>query len=215
MDWLSVRQLLQRRKLHITLLLCLLIIFSFNSALANNQYQPETGDIIFHTSRSEQSLAIQAATRSPYSHMGIILFKNDNPYVYEASNVVKFTPLKQWIKQGIANKYVIKRLKNPLTEQQKALLIQKAIPYQSKPYDLTFSWSDERIYCSELVWKIYKSALDIEVGHLQKLHEFDLSSDKVIKKLKERYGDNIPFDETVISPNAIFDSPLLMTVDSF
>jgi hypothetical protein len=31
--------------------------------------------------------------------------------------------------------------------------------YEGKPYDLYFEWNDEIIYCSELVWKIYKNAL--------------------------------------------------------
>jgi uncharacterized protein YycO len=74
---------------------------------------------------------------------------------------------------------------------------------------LAFGWSDEKIYCSELVWKIYKRGADVEIGKLQQLSDFDLSSDIVKAKLKERYGDNIPMNETVISPAAIFESQLL------
>jgi hypothetical protein len=36
----------------------------------------------------------------------------------------------------------------------------------------------------------------------------------VKQKLKERYGDNIPMDQIVISPAAIFNSELLMMVKS-
>jgi hypothetical protein len=32
-------------------------------------------------------------------------------------------------------------------------------------------------------------------------------------KLQERYGQHVPLDEPVISPQAIFESPLLVTVD--
>ena len=49
------------------------------------------GDIIFHTSRSAQSLAIQRATHSPYSHMGLILYRNGQPYVFEAVGPVRCT----------------------------------------------------------------------------------------------------------------------------
>ena len=77
-----------------------------------------------------------------------------------------------------------------------------------------FGWSDDRIYCSELVWKIYKEALGIELGKLQQLKEFDLSHPIVQKKLKERYGNNIPYDEKVISPAAIFESEELELVTS-
>ena len=83
-----------------------------------------------------------------------------------------------------------------------------------KNYDLTFEWSDEKIYCSELIWKIYQRATGIEIGKLEKLSDFDLTNDAVKKKMKERYGNKIPMDETVISPASIFDSELLTTVKS-
>jgi hypothetical protein len=59
---------------------------------------------------------------------------------------------------------------------------------------------------------MYKDALNIEVGKLQELREFDLKNDIVKNKLRERYGDQIPLHEKVISPASIFDSELLTTV---
>ena len=85
-------------------------------------------------------------------------------------------------------------------------------PFREKPYDSYFEWSDDRIYCSELVWKIYKRALDIEIGKLQTMAEFDLSDPVVQKEIRERFGDSVPKEEIVISPAAIFASNLLITV---
>ena len=42
------------------------------------------GDIIFQTSSSRQTKAIQLATHSEWSHVGIILKNNNEFYVYEA-----------------------------------------------------------------------------------------------------------------------------------
>jgi Permuted papain-like amidase enzyme, YaeF/YiiX, C92 family len=70
--------------------------------------------------------------------------------------------------------------------------------FQGKKYDLAFEWSDERMYCSELVWKIYKEALDVEIGSLQRLREFHLEDPVVKGKLRERYGHEIPLEEPVI-----------------
>ena len=81
-----------------------------------------------------------------------------------------------------------------------------------KNYDLTFEWSDNKIYCSELIWKVYQRSTGIEIGKLQKLSEFDLKNEIVMKKMTERYGDKIPMNEIVISPSAIFDSELLTTI---
>lgn len=175
-------------------------------------YAPQQGDIIFQTSRSSQSQAIQQATDSVYSHMGIILFKNNKPYVFEAANKVKYTEIQNWIDRGVDGKYVIKRVKTSLTDEQKNKLFSTAQSYLNKPYDLTFEWSDSRLYCSELVWKIYSNAIGIQIGQRQKLKQFNLNSPVVKAKLNERYGTAIPLNEIVISPKAIFESPLLVTV---
>lgn len=84
--------------------------------------------------------------------------------------------------------------------------------YLGKSYDLTFEWSDDKMYCSELIWKIYKQSTGLEIGKLQKLKDFDLTNKFVKEKMQERYGENIPGEEIVISPAAIFDSELLITV---
>lgn len=175
-------------------------------------YTPKDGDIVFQTSRSSQSLAIQTATTSPYSHVGVVLIRKGKPYVLEAIQPVRFTPLKAWLDHGQNGHYVVKRTKQPLTQTAIAQLHRHAKDYLGKPYDLTFEWSDDRIYCSELVWKLYKQAAHIELAPLSKLGSFKLDVPVVQQKLKARYGDHIPLDEPVIPPSAIFDSPQLVTV---
>ena len=167
-----------------------------NSALQN-------GDIIFQTSQSTQSKAIQHATGSSFSHMGIIYIHNDKPYVYEAIQPVTLTDLDKWIQRGEKGRYTVKRLKNSkqiLKPDVLAKMKRIGEKYQGKDYDLYFGWSDEKMYCSELVWKIYKEALNLEIGKLQKIRDFDLSHPLVKAKLKERYGTNIPLEEPAISP---------------
>lgn len=173
------------------------------------------GDIIFHTSRSSQSAAIQRATHSRYSHMGMILHRDGKPYVYEAVNPVRYTPLDRWIARGEGGRYVVKRWRDAdakLDAKASQRLRKAALRFEGRPYDLAFEWSDTRIYCSELVWKAYREALGIEIGATQRLADFDLDDPIVKAKLAERYGAKIPLDETVISPQAMFDSPLLVTV---
>jgi hypothetical protein len=169
------------------------------------------GDIIFHTSRSAQSAAIQRATHSPYSHVGVVFLRDGKPFVFEAIATVRYTPLDAWIARGDGARYVVRRLKTALTPAQAAKLRASARQFEGKPYDLYFEWSDERIYCSELVWKMYEQALGVKLGALQKLREFDLTDPVVKGKMRERYGANVPLDEPVISPGAQFDSPLLIT----
>lgn len=173
------------------------------------------GDLIFQTSLSRQSNAIQKATNSKYSHCGLIFKEGGGYVVIEAVQPVKRTPLDKWIAKGLDGHYVIKRLKNAsqvMTVEVTSKIKKECELFIGKNYDMTFEWSDDKIYCSELIWKAYQRATGLEVGKLQKLREFDLSDKSVKAKMKERYGDNIPLDETVISPSAVYDSELLMTV---
>lgn len=179
--------------------------------------QVKEGDLIFQTSLSAQSMAIQLATHSEFSHCGIIQKKGDGLVVFEAVEPVKSTPLDKWIARGKNGHFVIKRLRNAgkvLTPQALQKMEQIEKTFTGRHYDKYFEWSDERIYCSELIWKVYKEALGIEVGKLEKLRDFDLTNEKVKAKMKERYGDKIPLEETVISPVSIYNSELLRTVGS-
>jgi hypothetical protein len=175
----------------------------------------KNGDIIFQTSFSSQSKAIQLATGSEYSHMGIIYIEDGEPFVYEAIQPVQLTPFNKWIARGQNKHYVVKRLKNSenvLTEDVLVKMRTIGNKFKNKNYDLYFEWSDDRIYCSELVWKIYFEATGISIGTLQELQDFDLSSPQVKQKLKERYGNKVPLHEKVISPASMFNSAALETI---
>ncbi len=175
----------------------------------------EEGDLIFQSSDSEQAQAIRTATGSRYSHVGILFRKNGELHVYEAIGPVRSTKLSDWVHRGKDEHYVVKRLKkaDSLLDRE-ALKEMRSVGkvFSGKKYDPYFNWSDERIYCSELVWKIYDRALDLRIGELQELSEFDLDEPLVRRLLKERYGDSIPLEEKVISPASMLRSDKLITV---
>jgi hypothetical protein len=194
------------------------ILLTAGAVYARHRLTPvglREGDIIFQTSLSAQSQAIQQATHSPYSHMGILLKTPKGLAVFEAASTVRFTRFDRWVRRGRHWKYVVKRLKNAdavLTKEALLKVHQSAEGLAGKPYDAAFEWSDDKVYCSELAWKIYQRALGIKIGALAALKDFDLSSPVVKAKLEERYHGKIPTNEKVISPQAMFESDLLETV---
>ena len=202
---------IQRR----TLLLGILTVWSL-ACTAGDRYLPRNGDIVFHTSRSAQSAAIQLATGSRYSHMGIVYLQEGVPFVFEAVEPVKLTPLPTWIARGRDHHYVAKRLRTAdqvLTRPALQRMLEVGRQLEGRHYDLWFEWSDDRLYCSELVWKIYQRAVGLEIGRLTRARDLDLSHPVVQAKLRERYGATAtPHDEPVISPAAMFASHLLETV---
>lgn len=197
-------------------LLLLPVLFACNSA----KYNPEAinavvreGDIIFQTSTSAQSRAIQLATHSKYSHVGLILKRKDKSMVLEAVNPVKYTPIEAWTSRGEDGAYIIKRLKDEsLGDSLISAMKSKAGRYTGLSYDIYFAWDDDEMYCSELVWKLYKQSAGIELCSLKKLKDFDLSSPLVQAKLNSRYNGKIPYNSFVVSPSDIYESSLLKEV---
>jgi uncharacterized protein YycO len=176
----------------------------------------QNGDIIFHTSNSGQSKVIQLATGSEFSHCGIIYKEEQKTYVIEAVQPVKKTPFEEFVKRGENNIYVVKRLKNADSILSASVLrdmkkeAQKMI---GKNYDSEFGWTDNQIYCSELVWKVYQRAAGIELVKLKKLRDYDFSNREVQSTLNKRYNNGIPWEDPMISPGDIFESPHLITVE--
>lgn len=194
-----------------------IVYYKYQTSI-NSKLKPvrlKNGDIIFQTSMSGQSKAIQLATHSPYSHCGIVYQQGNDWYVFEAIQPVTVTPLAKWVKRGKGEHYVVKRLKDAdkvLTADVQRKMKQEGEKLRGKNYDLHFEWSDKRIYCSELIWKLYERSAHVQVGELQQLKDFDLSNPAVQAKMRERYGNKLPLNEPVISPAAIYNSPLLRTV---
>ncbi|MDZ4824260.1 MAG: YiiX family permuted papain-like enzyme [Flavobacteriales bacterium] len=200
-----------------------LTLFATNSNLSAHDFQKKKtassidlleGDLIFQTNISPQCQAIQLATKSKWSHVGIILKENDEWMVLEAVQPVKMTALKDFIRRGEKGEYALKRLNSEGVLSADIINAMHEMGEQQlgKNYDGIFMWSDEEMYCSELVWKIYHTTTGLEIGALQALGDFDLSHPLVKEKLEERYGRNIPLEEKMISPGAMFDSDLLIQV---
>ena len=203
------------------LLFFTMVVFSCEQVKPNSdttntatKIKPEmqTGDIIFQSSTSGQSAAIQLATKSKYSHVGIVIIENGDTSVMEAVQPVKITPLKKWVKFGSTDHYVVKRLKTTDASYTKGVedLISYGKTHLGKKYDIKFHWSDKKMYCSELVYKCYENGLGIELCKKRALKDFDLSHPIVKKKMEERYHGNIPLDEPMVSPGDIFNSDLLV-----
>ncbi len=196
-----------KKSLLITLTLITLFI-SLNFKQEKESYKD--GDIIFQTTSGQTGKAIQLATHSEFNHCGILFFENKEWVVYEAVQPVRKTSLSDFNSRG---KGVIKRIENKIFSKEDIQKLKTQFKkYENKDYDDAFNWSDERIYCSELVYKLYNNGLQIELCKPRKLNDFDLSHPLVKAKLKEKYGNKIPLDAPMVSPEDIYKSTLLVDI---
>jgi hypothetical protein len=172
------------------------------------------GDIVFQNSRSRQSLALQIATRSPYTHCGVLFRRSGRWEVFEAASTVGWTPLDAWIARGINGHYLIMRLKDlsALTPTVLTSMRADSLHYVGKAYDLLFQWSDDTMYCSELVWKLYQRAAHVELGPLHSFYDYNLDHQEVQAIIRMRYGAPLPAEEKVVAPSDLIRCGLLETV---
>ena len=189
------------------------MILSVLLASCSRATDVKDGDIVFQRSKSPQSQAIAAATHSDYTHIGIVFVDKGVPFVYEAIQPVSKIRFKEWITRGEGGHYVVKRLTDS-SKLNPSRLRNEVKSMMGKDYDWLFDWSDERIYCSELVWKAYHLSSGLKLAELRTLGDFDLRSPAVQKLMKKRYGDSVPLKMKVIAPSDIFDSKLLTTIES-
>jgi cell wall-associated NlpC family hydrolase len=176
------------------------------------------GDVVFHTSRSWQSQAIALATDSPWTHVGLVLFDGGRPYVYEAIQPVSRTPLTAWVARGVGAHVRVKRLVDAdrvLTPRVLAAMRARLRGWLGRSYDAWFQWDDARVYCSELVYKLYARDAGVELGPLVPMRSLRLGEPAVQALIAKRLGQRPPpgvLDAPISTPAAVEAAPELFTV---
>lgn len=190
--------------------------------LAELQDRIEDLDLIFQESRSAQAPAIQEATGSAWTHMGLVVWQNDRPGVLEAgARGVAWTDLESFVNAGKGRRVAILRLRDQarlLTPETRKTIGRSLQEHVGKRYDGLFQWSEDRIYCSQLVWLAFQDA-DIELGNVQPIGELNLDGPAAQRLLKERYRYSVSeaaqaglLDEKIITPVSLYEDPNLTTV---
>lgn len=112
------------------------------------------GDIVMRGT----GLGVLMATGSIWTHCGILHQENGQWFVYEANQGVQRTPWCKWKTHEFPYFTRVLRPKRPLSTEQSNRVISYCRHAQGCRYDKSYRWSDDRYYCSELVWKAYNNA---------------------------------------------------------
>ena len=176
--------------------LCVLV-FGWLYSQSGNHSALKEGDIVFQISQSKQSPLIAAATTSQWTHCGIIIIKKGEPYVLEASSVVKLTPWKQWKERGKGGITSMKRY----TEEPVKIRYSQ---YLGKSYDLAFKFENGKWYCSELVYDIYLKQLGVKLCEPRPISDYHLVG---MEKTMRCRG--ISRNQLAVAPSDLYGSELL------
>ncbi len=174
------------------------------------------GDIVMQISEDPQHIAFGKACGSKYNHAGMIFIRpKDRMFmVMEVNDSVTATPLTEWINRGQDDHVVVMRLKdaNQILNERKTMQLKKgAKDFRGKSEDDFYSWTDNALYSTELVWKMYAN-LKIEICEPGKISDMNMTGTVIGEQMTKNYGAGIPKNEKFISPDAIYKSTKLVVV---
>ena len=180
------------------------------AAKLSDSFSLREGDVVFQSfPDAPLTRMIEGATQSPYSHCGIVGRVNNQLCVLEAVGPVKATPLREWIARGREHRIDVYRLA-PKYDAKIPAILAAAQAFKGRPYDSRFRMDDEAIYCSELVYKAFKTATGEELGKLVKVRELDWQPhEALIRKLE---GGDPPLDREMITPRDLAKAEQLTQV---
>ncbi|MFO0601475.1 MAG: YiiX/YebB-like N1pC/P60 family cysteine hydrolase [Myxococcaceae bacterium] len=164
------------------------------------QWDFHNGDVVLQASKSERSELIRKASRSPFSHTGVIEVAKDGVYVIEAIAPVSRTPVEQWRKRGVGEEMTVLRFTG-LDEAQGKRVVAEAKKLLGKPYDARYRWDEERIYCSELVVKAFARGADKSIGRQEQVKTLALGPEELA--LARKLG--ISPDQSLVTPGSLAD----------
>jgi hypothetical protein len=139
------------------------------------RYQPQEGDVIFQSlPYSPVVVAIEGATKSPYSHCGIVAQEKGAWVVYEAYKPVGATPLREFVGRGRNEAFAVYRWR-PDQQQHVAPTLTNVRKFRGRSYDERYRLDDkaESIYCSELIYLAYQQATGKPLGKVVTLGELN------------------------------------------
>jgi hypothetical protein len=189
------------------------LVLGLGLGLAEPSAEWRSGDLIFLESRSSQAVAIRAATASRWTHVGLVAVDEEGRVtVIEAVEPVREVPVEAFLARGGA--WAGARLVElPLAEGWPARVLASARAELGRPYDPLFDWGDERLYCSELVWKAFERGLGLELSPLQQLGHLDLEAPEVKRLIAARQGGRaLVLEQPIVTPAGLARSPLMVQV---
>lgn len=197
---------------HLNIIFKILIFFILLSCKQSPEIKLQTGDLLFQDLDCGPLCdAIEEATIGKngerFSHIAIVSVENDEVFIIEAYDGVKKIPISEFIERDIKaygksnivvgrlNKQYQKYIKNAVLEAKKRIGL---------PYDDVFKLNNDKYYCSELIYDIFKDPIGTSIFSVKpmtfKNQKTGKTDDVWIKHFKDQ---NTPIPEGAPGSNPI------------
>ena len=173
-------------------ILFLLFVLTFVGCSADiDRADLKEGDVVFIEGQSSQAPYIKIGTMSQWTHCGIVVNTSNGLMVLEASKTVRLVNIDRFIGFAKNGNWCARRPKQAINSP---IRYKK---YLGMPYDLAFKFDNGKMYCSELVWQIYKEN-GIELCKPRKVSSFLMTRLPKVKNLMEKR--NITMEQEAVAP---------------
>ncbi len=179
----------------------------------------QDGDLIFIQIHNPVFNQIAETCGSWESHVGIVFRDKDGDWQVAESTVPvsRFISLKRLLMVPWHGRFMIRRLKGGLSDDQKVRLRQASEVRMGKWYQTGFNYdSKHHLYCSKLVHDVYRDAVGEEVGKVQTFREIlSANPDAPVGFWKAWFFGSIPWDRRCVTPTSeLRDADFITVFDS-
>ena len=178
--------------------------------------QLQQGDILFISINAFLYKQVARGTGSWCSHVGFAIQQQGRWYVMESKvpKVVK-TPLRDFLSRTCNGELAVRRLPQPLSEEQIEALKYAAEKRLGQWYHLGFDFDSKRQFCSKFVHQVYREALGVELGQVQTLEQLlAMNPQACVGFWRCWYLGFIPWQRRTLTPASQLEDPQLVTVFS-
>jgi hypothetical protein len=189
------------------------VAFSEHQTLA--AYKPKVGDVLIQDISPCGRLlrAVKGVSQSDWCHCGVVDRVDGDWVVYEATGGgVKRTDLQDFLLRGDEIRFAAYRLTEQFS-QHADQFAKSCLQYLGRPYDSKYELDDEKIYCSELVYKAYLTTTGETLVDTQELG--DLNWEDYVDEIKHYSESNdLPavLEREVVTPVSLTFSTRLQKV---
>ena len=191
------------------------LLISLLGLRANAAFHLKSGDLILESLSCKLCSQIEAEEKSPYSHIGVLVFDHGNWTVLESWGKVRTSTLTDFLSRRKKETHALVLRLNPNVNsvQMSADLMLSRFDNQFKglSYDSEFLWNNvdangEKLYCSEFVAKFMQFFITVPI--LTKPMHFEVNREVWLKYFHGNPPDGAPG----LSPGDFERSPLFHRV---
>jgi hypothetical protein len=176
---------------------------------------PQVGDLVFIRIGGPLFSRVAETTESWTSHVGIIVDHANGDWVVAESGIpfVRMTPLRRFLDRSSGQRFSLRRLKTPPSDDEKQAMRRIAEAQLGKLYSLGFDLESQNTFCSKFVRDVVFQATHQQVGEVETFdHLLHRNPDAPLWFWRAWFLGSIPWQRMTVTPASELNSPLLQVV---